>query len=58
MAYKRVEFHTKNGKSVSFRVRAKTKSRVRVKRQPKRTGTRVRGNSDAAIRRWGYGRVA
>ena len=63
MAYKRVEFRTRSGKTVFFRTRAKTGARVKVKSRTKKkehgskslAKKRLRGRT--SLNAWGYGRV-
>ena len=57
MAYKRVEFRTRSGKTVSFRTRGKTRARVGKKERRPKVPSKRKSRSKDSLNAWGYGRV-
>lgn len=57
MTYKRVEFRTRSGKTVSFRTRVKTKTRTERTKGRSKVLAKTRPRRKASLHAWGYGRV-
>lgn len=57
MTYKRIEFHTRSGKTVSFRARVKARTRARKTECRPKTLAKTRPRRKASLHSWGYGRV-
>lgn len=57
MAYKRVEFRTRSGKTVSFRTRVKPRTRVGKKELRPKVPAKKRLRGKTSLNAWGYGRV-